>query len=99
MSGEDVYRLLKERAAKTPKGSWVIAQGFNPMLVHDIDVPTRQSLDAVSTQHPIIVMAQNLHVVCNSLLLSVYLLYVSFPGCSHESHINTGSSSFRKDGE
>ncbi|KIL74406.1 amidohydrolase [Bacillus badius] len=61
---------LKERASKTPKGQWVRAWGFNERTINEKRYPTLQELDAVSTDHPIVITRTCGHIgVANSRAL------------------------------
>lgn len=57
----DILQDLKKAALKTPKGNWIRAWGFDETNVVEKRYPTRQELDEVSTEHPIIVMRTCLH--------------------------------------
>ncbi|KZR58924.1 amidohydrolase [Pseudobacillus badius] len=61
---------LKARASKTPKGQWVRAWGFNERTINEKRYPTLQELDAVSTDHPIVITRTCGHIgVANSRAL------------------------------
>lgn len=61
---------LKARASKTPKGQWVRAWGFNERTINEKRYPTLQELDAVSTDHPIVITRTCGHMgVANSRAL------------------------------
>jgi len=68
----EVVRLLKERAAATPKGAWVAGRGYDDTLLEEMRHPTRQDLDAASTDHPIFITHISGHLgVANSLALKL----------------------------
>ena len=46
--------LLKERAAQTKKGEWIVGYNYNDLAIKEQRHPTRADLDAVSTEHPIL---------------------------------------------
>ncbi|GIP62303.1 amidohydrolase [Virgibacillus pantothenticus] len=50
-----LLEALKIKVAKTPKGEWVRAFGYNENHMTDKRLPTKQELDTVSKDHPIIV--------------------------------------------
>ncbi len=52
---------LKDVAAKTPEGDWVIGYGYEKLLIKPYRNLTRQDLDRVSTKHPVIALYNNLH--------------------------------------
>ncbi|WP_395672899.1 amidohydrolase [Phenylobacterium sp.] len=66
---EEIFGRLRERAAKTPEGRWIVARGGFGMKrqVKEQRWATRQELDAVSTRHPIIVLA-GMHVAMMNTL-------------------------------
>ena len=67
---DDILRKLKNKAAQTPKGHWVRAWGFNELKIKERRYPTRQELDDVSRDHPIIVVRTCTHIsVVNSKAL------------------------------
>ncbi|WBL19942.1 amidohydrolase [Citricoccus sp. NR2] len=49
---EDVYRVVRSRAAETEPGDWVIASGFNPVLIGGA-VPDADALDKASDGRPV----------------------------------------------
>ncbi len=68
----EVVSLLKERAAGTPKGAWVVGRGYDDTLIKEMRHPTRQDLDAASTDHPIFITHISGHLgVANSLALKL----------------------------
>lgn len=68
----EMVSLLKERAAVTPKGAWVVGRGYDDTLIKEMRHPTRQDLDAASTDHPIFISHISGHLgVANSLALKL----------------------------
>ncbi|WP_313237403.1 amidohydrolase [Sporosarcina ureae] len=57
---EILYEEMKKRAEQTPRGEWIRVTGFNEQTVKDKRFPTIQELDAISTEHPIVIIR-----VCN----------------------------------
>ncbi|PIC77057.1 amidohydrolase [Sporosarcina sp. P19] len=57
---EILYEEMKKRAAQTPRGEWIRVTGFNEQTVMEKRFPTIQELDAISTEHPIVIIR-----VCN----------------------------------
>lgn len=45
----DMQSLLKERAAQTKKGEWIVGYNYNDLAIKEQRHPTRADLDAVST--------------------------------------------------
>ena len=52
-SMEHILRLLKQKAASTPKGQWIVGRGYDDTLIRDKRHPTKLDLDQVSTEHPV----------------------------------------------
>ncbi len=61
-STADVLEDLRKKAAETPAGRWVRAWGFNDQKVSEKCYLTRQELDEVSTEHPIMVVRTCGHI-------------------------------------
>jgi predicted amidohydrolase YtcJ len=49
---DDVYRILGQAAASTDPGEWIVASGFNPVLLHGA-LPDRDVLDQVTGGRPV----------------------------------------------
>ncbi|MGE7665304.1 amidohydrolase [Ureibacillus composti] len=54
-SVETLLNALKEKAKVTPPGRWIRAWGFNENTVTEQRYPTLEELNAVSTEHPILI--------------------------------------------
>lgn len=52
---------LRERAAQTPKGDWVMGVLFDNTAIAERRMPTREELDSVSTEHPVWVLHASGH--------------------------------------
>ncbi|WP_156290596.1 amidohydrolase [Oceanobacillus salinisoli] len=64
---EDLLQELKNQANQTPKGQWIRAWGYNENSISDQRFPTKDELDAVTTDHPIIITRTCGHIsVVNS---------------------------------
>lgn len=57
---QDLYTELKKKVDQTPVGEWVRVTGFNEHTMMEGRFPSKQELDAISTQHPIVIIR-----VCN----------------------------------
>ncbi len=69
---DDIIALLKEKAKNTPKGEWVIGWGYDDTLLKEMRHPTRQDLDKVSLEHPIVLQHRTGWVsTANSLALKI----------------------------
>jgi len=67
----DIIAALKEQADKTSAGEWVIGVGYDDTLLAEKRHPTREDLDEVSTEHPVIAMHISGHMtVANSMALA-----------------------------
>ena len=53
---EEACGRLRALAAKTEPGSWVMGSLYDPSSFPENRLPTRRELDAISTEHPILVM-------------------------------------------
>lgn len=72
VSIEDLLVDLKKQIEKTPKGKWIRAWGYHEKKVTEQRYPTKEELDSVSTEHPIIVVRACGHIsVVNSLALEL----------------------------
>jgi predicted amidohydrolase YtcJ len=58
---QSIIDKLKERAAKTPPGTWVEAQFYDDTKIKDGRPLSRADLDKASTQHPIMVNLRGGH--------------------------------------
>lgn len=68
----DLLRKLKEQAASVPAGQWVRAWGFNETSIEEGRFPTREELDSVTDQHPVMVVRACGHIsVVNSKGLEI----------------------------
>ena len=52
-SVEAIVERLRERAASTSQGGWVVGMGYDDTLLEEKRHPTRTDLDRASTEHPI----------------------------------------------
>ncbi|MGB3314738.1 MAG: amidohydrolase [Albidovulum sp.] len=67
----DIFDRLRAKAAKTPKGEWVMGAALDETLLQEGRMPTRDELDAVSRDHPIWVIHTSGHCgVANSMALA-----------------------------
>ncbi len=69
---DEGYALLREKAAATPRGRWILAFGFDDTMIAEKRYPTRAELDAISMEHPIFVLHISAHTgVGNSMALAL----------------------------
>ncbi|WP_438434767.1 amidohydrolase [Gorillibacterium sp. sgz500922] len=53
-SKEDMLGLLRERAAATPPGQWILGLNWNENAFRPAVAPNRDELDAVTSEHPVL---------------------------------------------
>lgn len=69
---QDIFMDLKQKAAETPKGHWVRAWGFNETKLKENRFPTKEELDDLSSDHPIVVIRTCNHTsIANSKALAI----------------------------
>jgi predicted amidohydrolase YtcJ len=68
----DIVGRVAERARATPVGEWVLGRGYDQARLVDQRHPTRQDLDAVSPNNPVLVVRACGHIaVANSRALAL----------------------------
>ena len=68
----DLQAKLKERAASLAPGGWVLGYGYDDTLLKEMQHPTADDLDKVSTDHPIFITHVSVHLAAaNSLALKM----------------------------
>ena len=67
---KDVFTYIRQRAAVTPKGDWIVVHYAFPTRLDEARFPTRAELDAAAPDHPVLYHAGPAGVV-NSLGLKV----------------------------
>ncbi|MFT5012679.1 MAG: putative amidohydrolase YtcJ [Patiriisocius sp.] len=69
---DDALGHLKTLVSDLKRNEWLVARQFDPSLQEGPDVLTRQMLDRVSEQHPILVYNASLHFAyCNTAALEL----------------------------
>jgi predicted amidohydrolase YtcJ len=68
-SFDAVRRWLRQEAAKTPKGEWIVVPRTFPTRMREMEMPTRELLDVV-TDHPVMFDASYV-VIANSMALRI----------------------------
>jgi predicted amidohydrolase YtcJ len=67
---EDIFTDLRRKAKETPKGKWVRAWGFNETTLDENRFPTKEELDKISLDHPIVIIRTCNHTsIANSKAL------------------------------
>jgi predicted amidohydrolase YtcJ len=59
---DDLLSRLARAGGETPSGDWILGQGWNETDWPEAKGPSRQDLDAVSRQHPIILWRCDMHL-------------------------------------
>lgn len=68
----DILADLREKAKEIPKGGWIRAWGFNETKIKEKRYPTKEELDRISSEHPIIIVRTCGHIsVVNSKALEI----------------------------
>lgn len=58
---ESIMAAIKDAAGKTAITPWLVAYGWDPVALPDLTPPTREELDAISADRPILILTQMLH--------------------------------------
>ena len=75
-----IAKLFRERAARTPSGTWLTGRGYNEANLAEGRHLTRADLDAASTEHPIALTRTCGHmIVANSRALELAGITASTP--------------------
>jgi predicted amidohydrolase YtcJ len=68
----DMIARLKEKVATTPKGEWIIGVGYDDTLIAEQRHLTKDELDQVSTENPVLIVHVSVHMgIANSLALKL----------------------------
>lgn len=68
----ELKERIRERAKKTPKGQWILGTGFDQEQFDVPALPTKEDLDEVCPDNPILITRYCLHInVANSLALKL----------------------------
>lgn len=69
---KDVFKDLKKKASNTNSGEWVRAWGFDENNIAEKRFPTKEELDHISTDHPIVIIRTCNHTsIANSKALEM----------------------------
>ncbi len=69
---QDILDRVAERAAQIPAGEWIVGWGYYVMMIAERRPPTRQELDSVAPDHPVVLRQRSGHeAVTNSLGLKL----------------------------
>ena len=76
----DIFQDIREKAAGLSKGKWIRAWGFNEMKIAEQRYPTKEELDEISMEHPIIIVRACNHIsVVNSKALEILGIHNDTP--------------------
>ncbi len=67
---KDVFAYIRERAAKTPEGEWIVVRYAFPTRLDEARFPTKAELDEAAPKHPVLYHAGPAGVA-NSLALKI----------------------------
>ncbi len=67
----EIQALVRERAAATPPGTWIVGRGWDETLLAEGRYPTRRELDAAAPDHPVVLNRVWNKLVCNSRALAI----------------------------
>jgi hypothetical protein len=59
---EDLRRRVAETASDTPAGRWILGQGWNETRWPEPTMPTRDDLDEVAPDYPVLIWRSDLHL-------------------------------------
>jgi len=60
---EEVMERLRDAAARAGPDEWITAFGYDPILIRDLKALDADTLDEISSTHPIFIMIQSMHTV------------------------------------
>ncbi len=60
-TNDEVWEALRVAVADASPGAWVYAMGIDPILVPDLEMPSRERLDALAPENPVVVVSQTMH--------------------------------------
>ncbi len=68
----DIKEKIREKAQRTPPGTWLSGTGYNEFYLAEKRSPTRRDIDEAAPDHPVVLSHRSLHEgVLNSLALSL----------------------------
>ena len=71
-SAQEFARRIAERAAKTPKGEWILGGDWDETKWNPVQLPTKELIDSVTRQTPVAVNRYDGHMIlANSVALNL----------------------------
>lgn len=67
----EILDLVRDRAATTPDGTWIVGRGWDETLLAEGRYPTRWELDEAAPNHPVVLNRVWNKLVCNSRALAI----------------------------
>jgi predicted amidohydrolase YtcJ len=59
----EIRQRVQERAGSAADGSWILGRGYDQAMLEESRLPTRQDLDAVAPDHPVVLRRMCHHIV------------------------------------
>jgi predicted amidohydrolase YtcJ len=75
----EMVAMVRDQAAKTPRGEWIIGEGWNESLFAEGRLPNRLDLDAATTDHPVLLKRFFNMDVVNSRALELADVHATTP--------------------
>ena len=92
-SRSEILNTIRVAVKKASPGEWILAFGWNPVLVPDLHKPTLSELDSISTNTPIFILTQMMHhAFVNSAVYKAAGITIETPN-------PTGGGVFQKDNQ
>ena len=92
-SRSEILNTIRVAVKKASPGEWILAFGWDPVLVHDLHKPTLAELDSISTDTPIFILTQMMHhAFVNSAVYKAAGITIETPN-------PTGGGIFQKDNQ
>ncbi len=60
-TNREVWEALRAAVDMAGDGEWIYAVGLDPILTPDLRMPTRETLDEIAPDNPLVVIAQTMH--------------------------------------
>ena len=92
-SRSEILNTIRVAVKKASPGEWILAFGWDPVLVPDLHKPTLSELDSISTNTPIFILTQMMHhAFVNSAVYKAAGITIETPN-------PTGGGVFQKDNQ
>jgi len=92
-SRSEIFNTIRIAVKKASPGEWILAFGWDPVLVPDLHKPTLSELDSISTDTPIFILTQMMHhAFVNSAVYKAAGITIETPN-------PTGGGVFQKDNQ